>query len=90
MLIDGKWVNAGVWARLSLPTTQPLEKFWRRLPKAIAPISMRPVQARPPRIRQGPARIPPADAALVWKLADLLEEHLEEFRTLKRSITASR
>src|ERR1700678_1325751 len=84
MLIDGKWVNAA--SNKTFPTYNPATG---EILAQVAEGDRQDIDAAVGAARKafdsGPwSRLTAAELAkLVWKLADLLEEHLEEFATLE-------
>ena len=84
MLIDGKWVNAA--SGKTFPTYNPAtgEVLTQVAEGDRADIDLA-VQAARRAFDSGPwSRLTPSERGkLVWKLADLLEEHIEEFATLE-------
>jgi phenylacetaldehyde dehydrogenase len=84
MLINGKWVNAA--SGKTFPTYNPATgEVLARIAEGDKQDIDAAVKAARKAFDSGPwSRMMPAERGkLVWKLADLLEEHLEEFATLE-------
>src|SRR3979411_2511645 len=84
MLIDGKWVNAA--SGKTFPTyNPPLAEVLDQCAQADRQAIDAAVKAARKAFDSGPwSRLTASERGkLVWKLADLLEEHLEEFATLE-------
>ena len=69
----------------SRPITRPRAKSWPTWPKATAPTltGRSPLHGTPSRAARGVGSQPRSVGRLIWKLADLLESHLEEFAQLE-------
>ena len=83
MLIGGKWLEAA--SGKTFPTYNPATgEVWPTWPKATAPMLTRRHRCTE-RLRERPVAQAHASerGRLIWKLADLLESHLEEFAQLE-------
>jgi phenylacetaldehyde dehydrogenase len=91
LLIDGAWVNAA--SGKTFPVYDPSTgEVMVQVAEADAADVDKAVKAARRAFDEGPwPRMSPSERGrALWKLADLIEQHLEEFATLERSTTASR
>ena len=91
MLINGKWVDAA--SGKTFPTFNPATgEVLAHVAEGDREDIDRAVKAARAAFETGPwSKLTASERGrLIWKLADLLEENLEEFANLETSITASR